>query len=362
MELARPVVLVPSKSPSDQHPDQLFDVSVGPASVECLGVTDDGHRVCVARVAMDSPLTLADVPQLSERDELQLLNGAIAWTADIFTISSGQQYRVSALAPTLGLLGSPAELDPLKGADLGLRPYRTSMRVDDHPDVMSLATPEMADRPDGVALFAEALAHKNPLGRYGQLLRLLERAFGRGIGKFNRELQNYLADDATRHWFTPREIQHWVSSRPRIAHADRTDRPLWLHNDAAATVDRLQEATVDVLFNKSRWHSCDSARRAVRTPRRGTLDNAAGMFLTRGLPLTTRVRIADCFGAFPVYLKGGAERVVPPGLWTVGDGSGVRLELRGEATSLEKPDVRVASGPVLVYDPDDDSIRAPSED
>jgi hypothetical protein len=138
------------------------------------------------------------------------------------------------------------------------------------------------------------------------------------------------------------------------------------------TVDRLHEGAVDLLFNKKNWNSADSERRQGRVPRRGTLDRSTGFFLTRGLELRTHIRVFDPTGSLPADMSGSLEGTVPFGLWGAADGSQLRLlfsgrddQPRAETLGLEPTEhnpAKVASGTVLVYNADDDTVRVPEEE
>ena len=301
-------------------------------------------------------------------DVVARIDDAVHRAVALLTLAQRASFSASGVAPVVGLLGTNDELRPLVGHALNdLRPAITVPHVHDPIDLSIETISALNDRPDGLMLLAEALSDQNMLGRYVQLLRLLEHAFGSQLGKFNRELIDFLGDSATRHRFTPKEISQWVESRPRVMHSDRA--AIWYARDVERTVHRLQEAATDVLFNKARWQQRDAQRRACRVPRRGTCDSNAGMFLTAGLDFKSDVRILEPFGSFPLFLGGGVESLVPLGLWAIAEGERLVLQFSagpGETVPVAPPLVPSAVGatfvsgaPVVIYALDDDGSEEP---
>jgi hypothetical protein len=371
MDVARPAVLTGHEDALADFRNRRLTVSIGDAEVQSIGWTTGGEWLVVGKTALRSPLVEAQGAVEVSRSEVEYIDAAIHTVVSMLTVSRGKRVSASAINPTIGFLGERTELAPFVGLQTDLPAVRTTLSVDDPFDLTPELASALADRPDGLALLAEALSDTSALGRYTQLLRLLELAFGRGIGKFNGELQRFLRGGATRHWFTAQEIQHWVDSRPRVMHADRG--PIWYQRDVALTVERLREAAVDVLFNKRNWNAPDDERRPLRVPRRGSADQAAGFFFTSGLALKVNARVFDPFGSFPMFLKGGAEAAVPFGLWAVPNGDRVSLFLRGEGAEQQahamvstveavnpEPASLVEGAVVMVYDDHDDSVRDPS--
>lgn len=127
--------------------------------------------------------------------------------------------------------------------------------------------PLLEDRPDAVALLADAVSEPNPAARARELFRLLERAFA----KASTPLINPLTDFLTSH---PRhdalgygrdEVAYWLTTlRPEIVHGDK--RPaLARASDVQPYLGRLEVAAYDVVLNKLNWRRSDSSRRAGQT-------------------------------------------------------------------------------------------------
>lgn len=368
MDIVRLVMFTAPEDAIAGFREESLSVRVADVTVETLGWTTQGEWLILARCQLGSLATNDGIVALDLCSELADVDAAIHSVVAMLTVTRRVPFSACAVNPTIGVLGDGEELRPLNGLRLNVPAVRVAACVQDRIELDEDVAHALRDRLDGAALLAEAISHENSLGRYVQLLRVLELAFGRGIGKFDAQLQQFLRDDATRHWFTPNEIHHWVSSRPRVMHADRSDRPIWYQRDVALTVNRLQEAVFDVVFNKANWRSPDSARRTARVPRRGSIDQSAGVFLTRGLDFSNSLRVLDPMGAFPMFLGGSIERAVPFGLWAVASGDTVMLRLIGQRESenasvdvdaFKVEPARLAAGMLMVYGADDDDVRRP---
>ncbi len=158
----------------------------------------------------------------------------------------------------------------------------------------------LADRPDGVALLADALSEPNPAARVREYFRLFERAFG----KASKELINPLSEFLMGHprhdalGYTREEVKHWLQTlRPETVHGD--ERPQVARAaDVQPYLGRLEVAMYDVVLNKTYWHRGDTQRRpgppllsAITPDRTGAvlLDPRA----------SNRITWTDHFGRYP---------------------------------------------------------------
>ena len=371
MQVVRSVVITSDETAMAAYRRKNIEIQLGGVTLRSIGWGTKDEWIFAGSTPADGAVELRGGVVRVNADVVARIDDAIHQTVALFTVAQRAPFSASCVPPIIGLIGTDEELQPLAGHALnGLRPAITVAQVHDPVDLTTEVVSALDDRPDGLMLLAEALSDRNMLGRYVQLLRLLEHAFGSQLGSFNRELIDFLGDTATRHRFTRQEISQWVESRPRVMHADRVDKPIWYARDVARTVHRLQEAATDVLFNKARWQRRDAQRRACRVPRRGTIDSEAGMFLTRGHDFQSTMGILEPFGSFPLFLGGDVESLVPFGLWATAVGERLMLQYPGgpaETASAVPPldpsaaEVAFVSGArVVVYDPDDDSSEEPA--
>jgi hypothetical protein len=157
----------------------------------------------------------------------------------------------------------------------------------------------LADRLDGVALLAEALAHEHPTGRFHEYLRLFERAFARPARNLAEPLAEVLDP---RFGYTTGEIEHWLGVlRDPATHADA--RPVFvLEADVRPVVGRIHQAVFDLLMNKENWRSADTARRELWRAPTGTTGMGNDSFATRGEALAITAQLMDPFDAYPMDL------------------------------------------------------------
>jgi hypothetical protein len=158
----------------------------------------------------------------------------------------------------------------------------------------------LADRPDGVALLADALSEPNPVARAREYFRLFERAFAKASERLINPLSEFLIrhprHDALN--YSKEEVKHWLQTlRPETVHGDK--RPhVARARDIQPYLGRLEFAMYDVVLNKTYWRRGDTQRRpgvpllsAVKPDRTGTvlLDPRA----------TISITWADRFGRYP---------------------------------------------------------------
>lgn len=129
---------------------------------------------------------------------------------------------------------------------------------------------QLFDRLDGVALLAEALNSSTALGRYMQLIRLLERAFKLGPGSITRPLAEFLKPSPFN--ISLAEVETWTAARALSAHADRREE-FYLDADVRPIVGRMQNAGYEVLLNKKDWRDPSSERREAWWPTAGLAGN-----------------------------------------------------------------------------------------
>jgi hypothetical protein len=122
-----------------------------------------------------------------------------------------------------------------------------------------------ADRPDGVAMLADALSEDSAIGRVRELFRLFERAFRTGPSACVEPLSAFLAS-APRHDATAYgadEVREWMERlRPEAVHADRRDA-FARAADAAPFLPRMEAAAYDVLLHKATWRDRSPTRRLL---------------------------------------------------------------------------------------------------
>jgi hypothetical protein len=176
----------------------------------------------------------------------------------------------------------------------------------DDADVMG----GLADRWDGVALLAEAFAHKHPTGRLHELFRVLERAFALSARKLGPVLVNFLHP---RYGYTAEEVDGWIKLRDPATHAD-VRHEFVLEAEVRPALRRMEQAAVDVLVNKTNWRCSDPNRRELWRPTAWTKSKLGEGVTHIRTPGRVESQLLDQFGAYPTYLAGVTTRL-PDNWW-----------------------------------------------
>ena len=121
-----------------------------------------------------------------------------------------------------------------------------------------------ADRNEGVLLMSEGLNQTSFSGQFRDFIRLFENAFGMSTKQFKKKLLQCLNVELG---YTSREIDHWVSLRDPLSHADKINSSAILYEaDVAPVIWRVRQAAYDILLNKKVWGDRNSERRLIWSP------------------------------------------------------------------------------------------------
>lgn len=155
----------------------------------------------------------------------------------------------------------------------------------------------LSDRMNGVALLAEAYSGGGESSRYRDFVRFFELAFALPSSKIEKKLARFLPPGMN---YARQEITAWMEMRNPYSHAD----PGKGHFIASAAdirrfLMRMEQACLDVLFNKSKWMSAGPERRNVWTPTAISTSPTGDVVATQGKPLRTFIRAYDEFGVYP---------------------------------------------------------------
>jgi hypothetical protein len=185
---------------------------------------------------------------------------------------------------------------------------------------------QLFDRLDGVALLSEALNSSTALGRYMQLIRLLERAFKLGPGSITVPLAEFLKPSPFD--ISLAEVETWTAARALSAHADRREE-FYLDADVRPIVRRMQNAGYEVLLNKKDWRNPSSDRRELWRPTAGSQGTGPNLFVKQGVDAMITFQALDGYEAYPLVLAGPMDEVLPSAAWLKGGNDSGRLEISG---------------------------------
>ena len=150
-------------------------------------------------------------------------------------------------------------------------------------------------RINGLMLLANGLSEESPAGRAREYYRLVEAAFGKGIGALKKPLYEFLATSAHPMKYSKRETDGWVGLRGKVMHGDTYAAS---SRDVQPILGRLEWAAYDLLLHKEHWGT-------LGVTRRGGLPLMAGPMLDGSIKLfhpaaSLQIDFMDPFGAFPL--------------------------------------------------------------
>jgi hypothetical protein len=188
---------------------------------------------------------------------------------------------------------------------------RITYEIEMSPEMLAGLT----DRRDGLGLLAEAFAHERSLGRYREFMRFFELAFALPSPALSKKLYQFLSGMPFGYSHT--EVRSWCSLRHGAVHGDRKITPnLVLEADVRPIVGRMEQAALDVLFNKQSWHDGSRQRRKLWSPMGGTTSPNGDLMIVQGTTPSITAQIFDGFFAYPLDL--GGIITSPPQDWWYG--------------------------------------------
>ena len=241
-----------------------------------------------------------EVPE-KERRRLEML---LETTASTVSVCAQTRHSIMSAIPSIALMAEDARerqfLDGCAGFDTVPRaPARIGGVVEMTPKILD----GLADRLDGVGLLGAIYASSGALARYRELARFFELAFALPMTSLAKKLYQFL--DGMPFGYTQTEVKSWCVLRHGSMHGDhRVTKSLVMEADVAGIVDRMQQAALDVLFNKGTWHDSSRQRRNLWSPPGGTTDGVGGLMIVAGKAPIITFHPYDEFMAYPLDLKG----------------------------------------------------------
>jgi len=159
----------------------------------------------------------------------------------------------------------------------------------------------VSDRLDGVALLAEAYSGSES-GRYREFVRFFELAFRAPFTQLNKRLEKFF--EPTPFGYTRSEINRWIALRHPMSHADmKKTQAIAITSDVRRHILRMEQAALDVLFNKDSWSDKSVTRRRVWTPDVCTTSENGHIVVKEGSKLSLLFRTYDEFDVYPRILN-----------------------------------------------------------
>lgn len=248
-------------------------------------------------------------------EERRVTETAIEDVANIFSVLESCERRIFSATPCIALIPENESdlslLNTCEGIE-GNKPEAIRIAhfvIDLNIDNMNY----LVDRLTGVALMSEALGHTNATGKFHEFVRLFELGFLKPFTELNTVLFNYLQGSEL--GYTLQEIQDWIKLRHPSTHADlRVTQDLVFESDIEKYIDRMEQASYDLLFNKKSWQSASIERRNVWSPDVATISTNGDIRLTQGKEARMSFAVFDQFRTYKLDLN-GIINVIPEGFW-----------------------------------------------
>jgi hypothetical protein len=267
-------------------------------------------------VSAEIPIAFPEIDQegfislpIGEREQCEQ---ALQLVADLISICGKCERFISSASPCWALVAENPDEKTRLELSRGIKNNRKMMpsftlQIPKNNEIIY----KLQDRIDGITILAESYSHNREAGKYREYIRLFEVAFTIPFTNLEKKLKDFLPREMG---YTRQEIKHWIEFRHPIIHADgrKTDR-LVFDVDVRWVTQRMEQAAIDVLFNKSEWHSISITRRQIYIPSAFTSTNDGGGIIRQGSTPVIKFQVIDEFGIFPVDLN--ANITNPPESW-----------------------------------------------
>ncbi len=260
---------------------------------------------------ISASLTLAGLPELDEKRRIVIpielresCEVAINHIANLISVLEGCSRTVLSPTPCLGLEYESDEEQCYLGSSTGIKAKGGQFEFGLRPPISrtdaSLIS-ALSDRTNGVALLAESYSGGGASSRFRDFVRLFELAFRLPSSQLSKKLANFLPAAMG---YTRQEVHSWLTLRDPHSHADfRKSSFIAVASDVAGFLRRMEQACLDVLFNKAEWMSPTNTRRNIWFPDAFSTSSTGESICRQGTKGKAIIRILDEYGAFPCDLE-----------------------------------------------------------
>lgn len=169
------------------------------------------------------------------------------------------------------------------------------------------------DRLDGVKIYSEANSTKTSSGKFREYIRLFEKGFKSSNSGLIKPLSDFLLS-YTKLNYDKSEIENWINMRNKSIHANCKDGFL-IEREIISLIPRLEQAAIDILFNKSNWGNRSINRRNLFEFKRGIKDSNNNIFLPPLSNENLHLMFFDESKTFPINLKANFDQKKIPRNW-----------------------------------------------
>jgi len=282
----------------------------GPVTVETMPFgkaprVDKAQRLLVVAQTVVTTLPvvdgdgLVDVPE-SERRECE---HALEVSANVISVLTKASRRITSAWPPVAFVPESDDDRSLLATARGIR-YRHRSYVGTNSQIE--LTPELlralVDRFDGLSSVATFFSTDTALGRYREAARFFEMAFALSTTDLDKKLSQFLLSGPF--GYTRAEVKSWLLHRHGAVHGDgKKIASFTWESDVRPFIQRIEQAILDVLFNKTVWHNNSQERRNVWSPAFGTPSAGTDLFAARGAAGALEFQLLDTWGTFPMDLS-----------------------------------------------------------
>lgn len=289
------------------------DVLVGTIPIGKSPPVEGKLRLIVkAEIPIDPPEVDGDgFINLAEKERQQCEN-ALECAANLIAIFGHCRRSISSASPCAVLVVDDQKIREALNKTKGFRTKRSTTTGHHFQiPVSNELVSGLQDRLDGMVLLAEAYSHGQESGRYHEYVRFFEAAFALQFSQFPKKLLQFLNPV---YKYTRQEIDSWVNMRDPMTHANGKKSDYILTNtDVRRVTQRMEQAALDVLFNKEKWRDRSKSRRNLWILIASTTSPKGGLIIRQGSELSVKFQLFDDFDIFPMDLNAIIQ--TPPENW-----------------------------------------------
>jgi len=283
-----------------------LDAEIAGVQIELSSVTSDAEKskafLAIAKMSLPEFPTKDDENKLNiDIDIRQRCELGIEILANLLSVFNACSRSLYSPYPCVALeCENDVEMQYLQSsAGISVKERRDNgalQPIEFKPELIS----QLMDRLDGVALLSEHYC-SSEAGRYKELVRYFELAFKLPFVQIEKKLYQFLK--LTPFGYTRKEIKEWISLRHSSLHADqKKSLTISLTSDVQSYLMRMEQAAIDVLFNKSHWRSSSSLRRDNWRQKVWRISKEGERTGLKGAKISLLVRVYDEFGVYPKKL------------------------------------------------------------
>ena len=273
------------------------------------------------RSLIEAEIELSEFPKIDgegflmiPEDERKECEMAIETAGNIISVFARCKRTISSPHPPVALIPEDKETRERLDSTEGIR-YRPQglrgLHYEINPDEKLISG--LMDRREGLALLAEAFSHSNASGKYREYIRYFELAFALASSQLEKKLSQFLKSGNL--GYDRPEIKDWLSLRDPATHGDKKKSSNFvLEADIRPFIDRIEQAALDVLFNKEEWHNSSKERRNLWKPTSATTSVSGDMYIVQGTALKMTNQVLDGFGVYPWDFSATIEKL-PDDWW-----------------------------------------------